>query len=282
MHNIAFSPKFTGLPIERMPTDVLLDVLPGHSPLRAALQPPAPSGITIHTGDDMGAQAYVGTAGVDTLVVDYLLPLNTGVVWQFALDSSVAGTAFEIEGSQLNRSTLSGIENLTLNVDGARDTYLYGDNGDNVLTLNMAADSSGVRTVLGKGGDDTIVLNNLSNIRFADLGGSGGNDVIFANGWANILDVDALGQPSGDDQYVLGSGRQFINFYGGDVGHDSVSGFTPGEDLILFFGFGTAHPATVERHGQTTTFTTYDDAGNALGSVTVDAALVAGVDYFII
>ncbi len=282
MANISASPRFTGLPAERMPTDVLLEVLPENSLLRAALQPPAPSGITIHTGDDRGAQAYVGTAGVDMLVVDYLLPLNTEVVWQFALDSSVAGTSFEIEGSQLDRSTIAGIEHLILNVDGAQSIYLYGDNGGNVLTLNMAANSSGVRTVLGKGGDDTIILDNLSNIRFADLGGSGGNDTIIANGWANIHDVDALGQPSGDDLYVLGSGRQIVNFYGGDIGHDAVDGFTPGEDLIMLFGFGTAHQPTVEQRGQTTIFTTYDDAGNVIGSVTVDAALSAGVDYFIV
>ena len=265
-----------------MPTDILLDVLPEDSLLRAALQPPPATGITIHTGDDTGPQTYIGTAGVDTLVIDYLLPVNTSVPWQIALDASIAGTTYDIEGTQLNQTTISGIENLTLNAEGSNSVWMYGDNGDNLLTLNMAPNTSGSHTVLGKDGNDTIVLNNSSIVYFADLGGSSGNDTIIANGWANIHDVDALGLLSGDDEYLLGTGPQYVNFYGGNVGNDTISGFTSGEDAILFIGFGTPYPATVEQHGQTTIFTTYDNVGNAIGSVTVDAALTAGLDYFIV
>ena len=272
------------VPVDRMPTDILLDVLPVGSPLRSALEPTEP-GNFIHTGDNLGSVTYTGTDGVDTLVVDYLLPINSPSPFEIraliALDASLAGLPYDIVGSQLHQSSITDIENMTVNVEGNYYLWLYGDDAANAITLNVGAGSSGSKTVMAHGGDDVIVSNNLSSF-ITDLDGMAGNDTVIANGAANIHDSGLVAGASGDDDFILGSGAQFINFYGGEIGNNSVSGFTQGEDMLLFFSFGSPYEATVDEQGQTTTFTTYDSSGNVAGSVTVDAAnLVEGVDYLI-
>ena len=109
-----------------------------------------------------------------------------------------------------------------------------------------------------------------------------GNDSVIASGAANIHDGGLIVGASGDDEFILGSGAQYINFYGAYVGKNTVSDFTPGEDMLLFFSFGSPFTPTVDEQGQTTTFTVYDSSGIVSGSVTVDATnLVEGVDYLI-
>ena len=276
---------FPAVPVDQMPTDILLNVLPAHSRLREALQP-TNSGNVIHTADDVGPVTYLGSDGIDTLVVDYLLPLNSPSPFEtqafIALDAVLAGLPHDIRGSQLDGSTITNVENLTVNVgSGYSRLWFYGDDAANVITLNVAAGSSGSKTVLAHGGDDTIISNNLSSF-VTDLDGMQGNDRIIATGAANIHDSGLVAGASGDDEFVLGSGAQFINFYGAHIGNNSVTHFTAGEDLLLFFGFGSPYAPTVTEQGRTTTFTVYDSSGNVAGSVTVDATnLVNGVDYFI-
>lgn len=276
--------SFPTLPLEHMPTDILLDVLPEHSRLRSALEPTS-SGNTIHTGDDVGPVTYLGTGDVDTLVVDYLLPINSPSPFEtralIALDASLAGIPYDIYGSQLHQSMITDIENMTVNVEGSYYLWLYGDNAANAITLNVNAGSSGSKSVLAHGGDDTIISNNLSWF-ITDLDGMEGNDTVIASGAANIHDSGLAVGASGDDEFILGLGAQYLNFYGAYVGNNTVSNFTPGEDMLLFFSFGSPYAPTVDEQGQTTTFTIYDSSGNVSGSVTLDATnLVQGVDYLI-
>ena len=109
---------------------------------------------------------YLGTGDADTLVVDYLLPINSPSPFEtralIALDASLAGIPYDIYGSQLHQSTITDIENITINVEGSYSLWLYGDHAANVITLNVDAGSSGSKTVLANGGDDTIISNNHS------------------------------------------------------------------------------------------------------------------------
>ena len=138
--------------------------------------------------------------------------------------------------------------------------------------------------VRGQGGDDTITGSFGADRLFGGKGrdslfGRDGDDRLFGDGWADVLDGGR-----GDDRLTGGAGPDTFAFstlgYGAGLGHDTVTDFTDGQDLLDFSGH-----ADVTRFKQLT-ITNFaegaridDGHGGLVDLLGVDADDLTGADF---
>jgi Ca2+-binding RTX toxin-like protein len=168
-----------------------------------------------------GDDTLIGGNGVDTAA--FAAGAEGGIL---SVDASLArGTAivdriFVVDGFKIattETDTLSGIENLT---GAAGDDHLTGDGGANVLR--------------GEGGDDRLVGRGGADT----LTGGDGHDVLIGGGAGDTLSGgalrDFLNGGTGDDTLSGGSGSDVFVFNGRNAGHDTITDFEDGYDVIRF------------------------------------------------
>jgi CshA-type fibril repeat protein len=153
---------------------------------------------------------------------------------------------------------ISGVESLELS-----GRSLLGTGAADLFDLRIFDTVTGVASVRGAGGDDTII-------------GTAGNDVVFGDAGADV--IEGLG---GDDTFTGGSENDTFRFVAGTTsGVKTITDFdAAGDDVLLFvgFGFGSPDPGSLtdaERRAAVGAATTFD--GDADGGATIDLAGLGG------
>jgi hypothetical protein len=235
----------------------------------------------LHTDGLNGAFDFDGREGNDTLVIDSAnprageSPLGIDLGWPYGN---------RISGSQLDGSTITNIENVTVNNAPLFDSVsVRASVNNNVITVNgpgtnttgdyNAPGYSG--TVLGGDGNDII---NIGGFHSIIVSGDAGDDIInlgTSYTRSHVTQHQGTGfgsfQGLGDDAINLGSGQDYVVVSAANgildrVGNDTVNNFTPGVDVlqVISGGYGSPPPTVETDDG-------YTVVGTGENTVTIDA-----------
>ncbi|MBL0405688.1 tandem-95 repeat protein [Microvirga aerilata] len=239
----------------------------------------APEKITFNVhGITNGADETIIATSTTTPSQTDFFPINGGDG-----NDTVVFNAFAL-GSGTNSITLGGtvastpyagkpivnVENITLkgvsSTTAGRVLTVNGDDQKNVITVEATNKKLFLN---GLGGDDTFDFTGSGQEALTSvITGGAGNDTVNAKSGLYIND-----QGGGNDIYNFGAGAQHVNFYG-DVGSDTITGFTKGVDKLHFLGGQTV---TSEMRGTDTVIST-----STGGTVTVKNAALTTSDWMFV
>ena len=184
------------------------------------------AGNNVLDGGTGGADLINGNGGADT--VSYASSLS-GVIVDLPAGGSWDGS---------HNDTLVSIENI---IGSAFNDTLAGDAGDNVIDGGIG----GADYINGNGGTDTVSYASSLTGVFIDLTAGGSwdgahNDTLVSieNGIGSAFN-DTFNGNSGDNVFTGAGGADTFIFSGTGFGHDTVTDFTPGTDVLKLYSVYT-------------------------------------------
>lgn len=182
-----------------------------------------------------GNERLVGTPEIDVI---FALAGNDTVLGEAGSDRIYGNPGLDLLlGNPGNDTLYGGKDNDTL-YGGRENDWLFGNTGEDWINGNLGDD-----TIYGGKGNDIIR-------------GGKGNDRIFGDRGNDVLYGDSQSDPfgnRGNDTLTGGSGRDLFVLQAGLEGTQTITDFTPGEDLIgLASGLSFANLEIIQGSGNIT------------------------------